>query len=93
MARNFFRIFTENNPVMWDSKTFCILEAKGLNSLDNGSAKLLLAKLLLAKLSSIGDTLSGPADLYSFVVLIKQMSDIFNIITCQYIARYTIMIT
>ena len=31
MARNFFRIFTENNPVMWDSKTFCIPEAKGLN--------------------------------------------------------------
>ena len=30
MARNFFRIFTENNPVMWDSKTFCIPEAKGL---------------------------------------------------------------
>ena len=32
MARNFFRIFTENNPVMWDSKTFCIPEAKGLMS-------------------------------------------------------------
>ena len=30
MARNFFRIFTENNPVMEDSKTFCIPEAKGL---------------------------------------------------------------
>ena len=30
MARNFFRIFTENNPVMWDSKTFSIPEAKGL---------------------------------------------------------------
>ena len=30
MARNFFRIFTENNPVMGDSKTFCIPEAKGL---------------------------------------------------------------
>ena len=30
MARNFFRLFTENNPVMWDSKTFCIPEAKGL---------------------------------------------------------------
>ena len=30
MARNFFRIFTENNPVMWDSKTFFIPEAKGL---------------------------------------------------------------
>ena len=30
MARNFFRIFTENNPVMWDSKTLCIPEAKGL---------------------------------------------------------------
>ena len=26
----FFRIFTENNPVMGDSKTFCIPEAKGL---------------------------------------------------------------
>ena len=32
MARNFFRIFNENNPVMWDSKTFCIPEAKGLTS-------------------------------------------------------------
>ena len=32
MARNFYRIFTENNPVMEDSKTFgtCIPEAKGL---------------------------------------------------------------
>ena len=30
MARNFFRIFTENNPVMGDSKTFCIPEATGL---------------------------------------------------------------
>ena len=32
MARNFFRISTENNPVMWDSKTFYIPEAKGLKS-------------------------------------------------------------
>ena len=30
MARNFYRIFTENNPVMGDSKTFGIPEAKGL---------------------------------------------------------------
>ena len=30
MARNFYRIFTENNPVMEDSKTFGIPEAKGL---------------------------------------------------------------
>ena len=30
MARNFFRIFTENNPVMGDSKTFGIPEAKEL---------------------------------------------------------------
>ena len=30
MARNFFRIFTENNPVIGDSKTFGIPEAKGL---------------------------------------------------------------
>ena len=29
MARNFYRIFTENNPVMEDSKTFGIPEAKG----------------------------------------------------------------
>ena len=29
-ARNFFRIFTENNPVMGYSKTFFIPEAKGL---------------------------------------------------------------
>ena len=32
MARNFYRIFTENNPVMGDSKTFGIPEAKGLNN-------------------------------------------------------------
>ena len=32
MARNFYRIFTENNPVMGDSKTFGIPEAKGLNA-------------------------------------------------------------
>ena len=30
MARNFYRVFTENNPVMGDSKTFGIPEAKGL---------------------------------------------------------------
>ena len=33
MARNFYRIFTENNPVMGDSKTLCIPEAKGLESM------------------------------------------------------------
>ena len=32
MARNFYRFFTENNPVMGDSKTFGIPEAKGLRS-------------------------------------------------------------
>ena len=32
MARNFFRIFTENNPVMGYSKIFCIPEAKGLKA-------------------------------------------------------------
>ena len=32
MARNFYRIFTENNPVMADGKTFGIPEAKGLNT-------------------------------------------------------------
>ena len=31
MARNFYRIFTENNPVMVDGKTFGIPEAKGLS--------------------------------------------------------------
>ena len=35
MARNFYRIFTENNPVMGDSKTFGIPEAKGLNRIFN----------------------------------------------------------
>ena len=30
MARICFQIFTENNPVMGDSKTLCIPEAKGL---------------------------------------------------------------
>ena len=34
MARNFFRIFTENNPVMGYSKTFFIPEAKGLRTMD-----------------------------------------------------------
>ena len=33
MARNFYRIFTESNPVMGDSKTFGIPEAKGLRAL------------------------------------------------------------
>ena len=33
MARNFYRIFTENNPVMGDSKTFGIPESKGLKPL------------------------------------------------------------
>ena len=33
MARNFYRIFTENNPIMRDSKTFGIPEAKGLRCL------------------------------------------------------------
>ena len=32
MARNVYRIFTENNPVMGDSKTFGIPEAKGLTA-------------------------------------------------------------
>ena len=32
MARIFFRFFTENNPVMGYSKTFCIPEVKGLRS-------------------------------------------------------------
>ena len=34
MARKIFRIFTENNPVMGYSKTFCIPEAKGLKGQD-----------------------------------------------------------
>ena len=37
MARNFYRIFTENNPVMEDSKTFGIPEAKGLIAYDGYS--------------------------------------------------------
>ena len=32
MAINFFRIFTENNPVMGYSKIFFIPEAKGLSA-------------------------------------------------------------
>ena len=35
MARNFYRIFTESNPVMEDSKTFGIPEAKGLSWTEN----------------------------------------------------------
>ena len=33
MARNFYQIFTENNPVMGDGKTFGIPEAKGLRGI------------------------------------------------------------
>ena len=44
MARNFFRIFTENNPVMGYSKTFFIPEAKGLNKWHNLEK---LSKLLI----------------------------------------------
>ena len=36
MARNFYRFFTENNPVMGDSKTFGIPEAKGLSRAGGG---------------------------------------------------------
>ena len=39
MARNFYRIFNENNPVMGDSKTFGMPEAKGLN-LSTGVLKI-----------------------------------------------------
>ena len=39
MARNFFWIFTENNPVMRYSKTFFIPEAKGLRSPQIGGWK------------------------------------------------------
>ena len=42
MARNFFQIFTENNPVMWDSKTFCIPEAKGLTVTFLGGCRCVL---------------------------------------------------
>ena len=38
MARNLFRIFTENNPVMGYSKTFFIPEAKGLTQDNDQSA-------------------------------------------------------
>ena len=41
MARNFFRIFTENNPVMGYSKTFFIPEAKGLSKFDVKFVKVL----------------------------------------------------
>ena len=44
MARNFFRIFTENNAVMGDSKTFCIPEAKGLKRCQ-GCVKLIASKV------------------------------------------------
>ena len=37
MAINFYRILTENNPVMGDSKTFGIPEVKGLNDFDHNS--------------------------------------------------------
>ena len=44
MARNFYRIFTENNPVMGDSKTFGIPEAKGLKRCQ-GCVKLIASKV------------------------------------------------
>ena len=43
MARNFFRIFTENNPVMGDSKTFCIPEARANTSTEVTSSGLVLS--------------------------------------------------
>ena len=49
MARNFFWIFTENNPVMGYSKTFFIPEAKGLMTsgcLIIGKPILLLTSIL-----------------------------------------------
>ena len=44
MARNFYRIFTENNPVMGDSKTFGIPEAKGLSDLQESFKPLIQVK-------------------------------------------------
>ena len=41
MARNVFRIFTENNPVMGYSKTFFIPEAKGLKKQKRITAPIL----------------------------------------------------
>ena len=41
MARNFYRIFTENNLVMGDSKTFGIPEAKGLRGYGFDNLELL----------------------------------------------------
>ena len=43
MARNFFRIFTENNPVMGSIKTFFIPEAKGLRPVVNKVEAMLIA--------------------------------------------------
>ena len=45
MARIFFRIFTENNPVMGDSKTLCIPEVKGLNFIELLSSFCRLANI------------------------------------------------
>ena len=52
MARNFFRIFTENNPVMGDSKTFGIPEAKGSDGLTNTPGLTCLTNQDLAGLTS-----------------------------------------
>ena len=48
MDRNFFWIFTENNPVMGYSKTFFIPEAKGLSgSLSNFTLIISIQKVQL----------------------------------------------
>ena len=52
MARNFFRIFTENNPVMGYSKTFFIPEAKGLKTIE---AKVKNFFFFLSQRSGISD--------------------------------------
>ena len=46
MARSFFRIFTENNPVMGYSKTFFIPEAKGLRVIPANNVVWLYTNIL-----------------------------------------------
>ena len=49
MARNFFQIFTENNPVMGYSKTFFIPEAKGLRKIRFTAINTMCSHLFMEK--------------------------------------------
>ena len=68
MARNFFRIFTENNPVMGYSKTFFIPEAKGLK---HGCYR---------KFSLITNGLTGMHDIPNMIIPLPEEQDAHQVI-------------